>query len=531
MLVEELIEASAWRQPDKVALVCGSRRLTYREIDEAADRLSHALRGLGIKRGDCVLTYLENSVEAVVSIFGILKAGAVFVPVGRTVKADKLAYILNDCGATCLIADQRAHHVVSESLTRAPALTAVVVVGDTPTVAGEALIVARSEGCQVIAFDDVTNNTEALGHLPDRGIDLDLAALVYTSGSTAQPKGVMLTHANIMSAAASIAGYLENSSDDVILNVLPLSFDYGLYQVFLAFRAGARLILERSFVYPTLMLDLLVRERVTALPIVPMILVVLLRQDLSAYDCSSLRYVTNTGAPLPPAHIASFRERLPHVKIFSMYGLTECKRVSFLDPAEIDRRPTSVGKPMDNVEVFVADDRGGLRETGVGELVIRGSNVMQGYWRAPEETARALKPGPLPGQQWLYSGDRFRIDEHGYLYFEGRLDDMIKSRGQRVSPKEVENVLYEIPGVTGAAVVGVDDEVLGTLVKAVVCVDQQTTLDERHVLQHCARRLEDFMVPKVIEFVDVLPRTESGKIDRRSLSGAPADTQQRSALR
>jgi acyl-CoA synthetase (AMP-forming)/AMP-acid ligase II len=354
---------------------------------------------------------------------------------------------------------------------------------------------------------------------------------VYTSGSTAQPKGVMLTHANIMSASTSISGYLGNTSDDVILDVLPLSFDYGLYQVFLAFKAGARLILERSFVYPTLMLDLLAREGVTALPIVPMILVVLLRHDLSAYDCSSLRYVTNTGAALPPAHIASLRERLPHVRIFSMYGLTECKRVSFLAPEEIDLRPTSVGKPMDNVEVLVADDQGRLRETGVGELVIRGSNVMQGYWRAPEETARALKPGPLPGQQLLYSGDRFRIDEDGYLYFEGRLDDMIKSRGQRVSPREVENVLYEIPGVTGAAVVGMEDEVLGSHVKAFVCVDEHTALDERQVLHHCARRLEDFMVPKAIEFVDLLPRTESGKIDRQSLARARGGALQPSPTR
>lgn len=513
MLVEHLLEESAALQPDKVALVCGPRRLTYRAIDEAADQLASGLRAFGISRGDRVVIQLENCVEAVISIFGVLKAGAVFVPVGRTVKADKLAYILNDCEATTLVADHRAHHVVCDALSRAPAVKVVVEVGDQPE------IVAPSETCRVIAFEEITSGTEA-GQLPDRGIDLDLAALVYTSGSTAQPKGVMLTHANIISAATSISGYLGNTCDDVILDVLPLSFDYGLYQVFLAFKAGARLILERSFVYPTLMLDLVVRERVTGLPIVPMILVVLLRHDISAYDLSSLRYVTNTGAALAPAHIASLRGRLPDVRIFSMYGLTECKRVSFLPPEEIDRRPTSVGKPMDNVEVFVANAQGHLCETGVGELVIRGSNIMQGYWRAPEETARALRPGPLPGQQLLYSGDRFRIDEEGYLYFEARLDDMIKSRCQRVSPKEVENVLYEIPGVTGAAVVGVDDEVLGNHVKAFVSVDQHTTLDERQVLQHCARRLEDFMVPKVVEFVEALPLMESGKIDRRSLPTA-----------
>jgi acyl-CoA synthetase (AMP-forming)/AMP-acid ligase II len=248
-----------------------------------------------------------------------------------------------------------------------------------------------------------------------------------------------------------------------------------------------------------------------------MILVMLLKHDLSTYDLSTLRYLTNTGAVLPPAHIAALRERLPHVRIFSMYGLTECKRVSFLAPEEIDRRPTSVGKPMDNVETFVADEHGVLHHTGVGELVIRGSNVMEGYWRSPEETERVLKPAPIPGQKLLFTGDRFRIDEEGYHFFEGRLDDMIKSRGQRVSPREVENVLYEIPGVTGAAVIGVTDEVLGNYVKAFLSVHQSAPLDDRQVFLYCARRLEDFMVPKVIEFRDELPKTESGKIDRRRL--------------
>jgi long-chain acyl-CoA synthetase len=318
----------------------------------------------------------------------------------------------------------------------------------------------------------------------------------------------------------SISSYLENTADDVILDILPLSFDYGLYQVFLAFAARARLVLERSFVYPATLLERVVNERVTALPIVPTLGSLLMRQDFSSYDLSSLRYITNTGAALPPAHIAELRRRLPKVRIFSMYGLTECKRVSFLDPDEIDQRPTSVGKPMENVEVFVAGDGGELSPTGTGELVVRGSNVMQGYWRDPEETARVLKPGPLPGQFLLYTGDTFRIDPDGYMYFEARRDDLIKSRGQRVSPKEVENVLYELPGVTGAAVVGVHDSIHGNLIKAFVSVQQGVALSEHELLRHCAERLEDFAVPRTIEFVDRLPVTDSGKILRRPLTDA-----------
>jgi acyl-coenzyme A synthetase/AMP-(fatty) acid ligase len=249
---------------------------------------------------------------------------------------------------------------------------------------------------------------------------------------------------------------------------------------------------------------------------VPTLAALLTRHDLGAHDLSSLRYITNTGAPLPPAHIRFLRESLPDVKIFSMYGLTECKRVSYLPPEEIDTRPDSVGHPMNNVEVFIANEQGELTSTGSGELVVRGSNVMEGYWGAPEETARILKPGPLPGQQILYSGDRFRIDAEGYMYFEARLDDVIKCRGQRVSPKEVENVLYEIEGVLGASVSGTPDEVLGTAVKARIAVEPGVVLTEQAVLRHCAGRLEDFMVPKEVEFVDGFATTESGKIKRHS---------------
>lgn len=513
MQVDEFLAESACLHPEKVALVCGPRRLTYREIDDAANQLAHGLRDLGVRRGDRVAIFLENSVEAVVSLFAVLRAGAAFVPVGPTVKADKLAYILGDSEATALITDHRVQHVVSDALRRAPTVRATVVVGG----CGEAIAAA---GFRAVPFLHVVVDPRrgAVARPETGSIDLDLAALVYTSGSTGRPKGVMLTHLSIVAAATSISDYLGNTEDDVILDVLPLSFDYGLYQVFLAFKVGARLVLERSFVYTTVMLDLLVRERVTGLPIVPMLAVLLLKHDLTAYDLS-LRYITNTGAALPPAHIAELRERFPSVRLYSMYGLTECKRVSFLSPEEIGVRPTSVGRPMDNVEVFVADEAGHLREHGVGELVVRGSNVMQGYWRAPEETARVLRPGRFPGEQLLRTGDFFEIDHDGYMYFRGRIDDLIKSRGQRVSPKEVENVIYELPGVTAVAVVGMPDEMRGTCIKAFVCVEGGRTLAEQDVVRHCAQRLEDFMVPRVVELVDAIPITESGKLHRHVLAG------------
>jgi amino acid adenylation domain-containing protein len=513
LLVDHLLRTTAERTPAAQALVCGSTRLTYAELDEATDRVASGLRGLGVARGDRVLIYLENGVEAVLSILGALRAGAVFVPINATTKAEKLAYIVRDCEPAALISDRKGHQTITAALATLDRAPHVVIAAADP---------ADSTSVACTAFEQLASAPTAARE--DDRIDLDLAALIYTSGSTGRPKGVMLTHLNIVAATTSINGYLKNTADDVILDVLPLSFDYGLYQLFLAFQVGASVVLERSFAYPTMLLGLIARERVTALPIVPMIAALLLRHDLSAWDLTTLRYITNTGAVLPPPHIAELRGRLPQVRIFSMYGLTECKRVAYLDPEELDRRPTSVGKAMDNVEVFLVDDAGTRLDRGVGELVIRGSNVMQGYWRAPEETARALRPGTLHGELVLYSGDIFRIDDEGFMYFQHRLDDVIKSRGQKVSPREIEDVLHGARGIVEVMVVGVPDQVVGEAVEAFVTIERGATPpSEQELLLYCSRQLEDFMVPRAVHVVDELPHNGAGKRTRRGLRTAIAN--------
>jgi acyl-CoA synthetase (AMP-forming)/AMP-acid ligase II len=327
----------------------------------------------------------------------------------------------------------------------------------------------------------------------------------------------------MVSAATSITTYLENRCDDIVLNVLPLSFDYGLYQVLMAAKFGGTVVLERGFTYPHAVLETVVREKVTGLPLVPTMLAILLQMDLSKYDFSRLRYVTNTAAALPVEHIRQLRQILPHVTIFSMYGLTECKRVSYLPPDQIDIRPASVGHGMPNEEVFVVDDQGRRVGPGVvGELVVRGANVMKGYWELPDETAQRLKPGPLPGEMQLHTGDLFRADDDGYLYFVGRKVDIIKSRGDEVAPREVENVLCSHPAVAEAAVVGVPDPVLGQAIKTVVTLRPDAVATERDLLRHCAGHLEDFMVPQTIEIRDSLPKTNNGKVNKRELAGVNA---------
>jgi len=510
--VERFLEESAQRFPEKVALVSGSRRLTYRQIDQDANRLAHGLVRAGVERGDRVAIFLDNGVEAVVALFATLKAGGVFMVVNPTTKAAKLAFILNNSRAAALVTDTRKVPLVRGIAEETPHTHTIVVAGPDapaqPVGAG-----SKTWRAFAVLVDPAVDPSKPA----NRCIDIDLAALIYTSGSTGTPKGVMLTHLNIVSAATSITTYLENTADDIVLNVLPLAFDYGLYQVLMAFKFGGTVILERSFAYPHAVLETVVAERVTGLPIVPTISAILLQMDLAQYDLSRVRYITNTAAALPTQHILDLRQRLPHVKIYSMYGLTECKRVSYLPPDELDARPSSVGRGMPNEEVFIVNDAGERLASGVGELVIRGSNVMKGYWDLPDETARRLRPGSLPGEQVLYSGDLFRMDADGYLYFLGRKDDIIKSRGEKVSPREVENVLYELPAVVEAAVVGVEDAVLGQAIKAVVTLKDGATLTEREVLAHCAGRLENFMVPKLVEFRASLPKTTTGKIDKKTL--------------
>lgn len=514
MLVNEFLEESAKRLPEKVALVCQGKRFTYSEIDKASNSLANALVSMGLERQDRVAIYLENSAESVVSIFGTLKASGIFVVINPQVKAKKIEYILKDCRVKVLITDSKHLEEAESILSNCPYLNSIIITDDI-TKNQE----PRTKNNQIYFYQSLLNDYPAT-QPTKRNIDIDLASLIYTSGSTGNPKGVMLTHLNMVSAANSIIEYLENTSDDIIMDCLPLSFDYGLYQALMAFKFGGRVILEKSFTYPYQIIDLIIKEKVTGFPLVPTISAILLQlKELSKYDFSNLRYITNTAQALPPKHILKLREIFPHVKIYSMYGLTECKRVSYLAPQEIDKRPSSVGKAMPNVEVFIVDEKGNriIQPGQIGELVIRGANVMKGYWNQPELTSQRLKPSSYDGEKLLYSGDYFKMDEEGYLYFICRKDDIIKTAGEMVSPKEVENVLYEIDDVVEAAVVGVPDEILGNAVKAFVVLRSDSPLTEKDVILHCQKCLEGFMVPKFIEFQRELPKTTTGKIKRMEL--------------
>ena len=512
MQLEQFLEDTAARTPDKVALICDDRRVTYRDIEADANRLAHGLIDLGVQRGDRVVLFLDNCVPAAIGIWGVLKAGAVFVMANPTTKPDRLSYLLNNSRASALIGQATRLRGCESIWAGSPRLRHVVVVGRPEQVAGCTQTVTSWDAL-------LAEHAKKMSPPAKRCIDVDLAALVYTSASTGDPKGVMLTHANMVAANRSITTYLQNTPSDIVLNVLPLSFDYGLYQWLMCCNYGGTLVLEKSFTYAHSVMETIVRGAVTGFPIVPTILAILLQMDLRRYDLSRLRYITNTGAALPVVYITKLRQLLPNVKIFSMFGLTECKRVSYLPPEQIDCRPGSVGKAMPNCETMILDDAGNpLGPNQVGELVVRGSNVMRGYWEAPEETTKRLKPGRIPNEMWLHTGDLFRTDEEGFLYWVGRQDDIIKSRGEKVSPREVEDVLHQHPLIAEAAVLGVSDPVLGQAVRAVVRLREEAALTVREVQAHCRSYLEDFKVPQQVEFREVLPKTPNGKIDKKALT-------------
>jgi amino acid adenylation domain-containing protein len=512
MLVHQFLENSALRVPGKVALACDGRYHTYSELNQLADTMAAFLMRSGIHRHDRVVILLENRAEAIIALFAVLKAGASFVLLNPGMKENKLAFILNDSGARAIIAASDKGQMVAQALNGNEQVKLTVWVGNEvfpEPVAGR--------------IDVVWAEIVAAGIKPTGRpyiIDIDLATIIYTSGSTGEPKGVVSAHYNVAAAVRSITTYLKNTENDIVLNTLPLSFDYGLYQVLMAFYYGGTLVLEKSFAFPYRIMETLERERVTGFPIVPTMVAILLQmENLTRFDLRHLRYMTNTAAALPVAYIGKLRALFPHVQIFSMYGLTECKRVAYLPPEYLDTKPDSVGIPIPNEEVFVLRPDGKVAAPHeVGELVVRGLNVMRGYWNRPEETAATFRAGSNPGETLLYTGDLFRRDEEGFLYFVGRKDDMIKSRGERISPKEIENALCALDGVVESAVIGVPDEILGQAIRAYIVPDRKNPPSREDILKHCSRNLESFMVPKEIVFRESLPRNASGKIDKKNIA-------------
>ena len=523
VLLHELPARAAACWPARAALTVGGQHLAYADLFSQVERCAASLLALGLARGARVAVYLEKRVETVVASFAAPAAGGVLVPVNPLLKATQVAHILQDAGVAVLVTSAPRLAALAQVLAACPELRHVVVCDDLAPAAPGTWPV----GLGLHAWHNIPVHPPA--EWPTV-LESDVAVIFYTSGSTGQPKGVVLTHRNLVAGASSVTGYLHNQADDTLLAALPLSFDAGFSQLTTAFLVGARVVLL-NYLLPRDVLQAMVRERVTGLTAVPPLYIQLAGLEWPDGVAQHLRYWANTGGRMPRATLERLRHLVPGAQPYLMYGLTEAFRSTYLPPAEVDRRPDSIGRAIPNAEVRV------LREDGSecavdepGELVHRGPLVALGYWNRPEETARRFKPWPsalLPaGGDWLaperavYSGDTVRRDAEGFLYFVGRRDEMMKTSGYRVSPTEVEEALYASGLVAEALVYAVPDEVLGSAICAAVLASRNasghTDEDSAAVLAHCREHLPAFMLPKALNWVDQpLPRSPNGKLDRQ----------------
>jgi long-chain acyl-CoA synthetase len=501
MRVEDHLRESTRRFGAKTALITAEISLTYGQLDALSDRFAANLALHGLGEGDRTLIIAENSAEVVVCFFAAWKAGAVPCPLYSSIKADKLRAIIAKTEPRIILAQGRFVPVVDAALGDENAFIRKIVFG--------AATVNAERGWSSYEAAVASGQTDI--ELPGCS-DQALALLIHTSGSTGTPKGVMHSHATLLAACGSIVTYLENTPKDVVLSVLPLSFGYGITQVVTMIMVGGTIVLEKSFAFPRKILARLVETRATGFPLVPaMAALIAGMQDLQPAFLPDLRYMTNAASAMPPSVAERLRELLSETQLFLMYGQTECIRATYLPPDEADRLPLSVGRAIPGTRAYVVDEAGNPAPPGVtGELVIEGPHVMLGYWQ--DEAATPEKVTPVEGGRRLQTGDLFKTDEDGFLYFVSRRDDIIKTRGEKVSPQEVEAVLYAMPGIREAAVAGVDDAVFGQLIRAYIALEPSAELTEKEIIRYCALHLEDYMVPKSVEFRDALPKTSTGKI-------------------
>lgn len=491
MTLDALLRRSAEAAPDAIALIEADRTTTYGALDDLASRCARGLRARGVAPGDRVLLALENSALAAGIYFGVMRSGAIAVPVLAGRRSDRLPAVVSDCAPRLAIVDEStAQGVETErALTEVP--DRLVLGGEWPS----AFAAGPSE--------PPSRDPEAL------------AAIVYTSGSTGEPRGVMLTHRNFVANARSIVEYLALSARDRVMCVLPFHYVYGLSLLHTHVAVGGSLVLENRAAFANVVLEGMQRHRVTGFAGVPSTFALMLhRSNIDGAALPDLRYVTQAGGPMPPASIDAWRAKVPHAAFFVMYGATEAAaRLTYLPPEDLDRKPGSIGRPIPGVEIRVLTDDGRTALPGeVGELVARGDNVSAGYWNRPDETVARFGP------DGYRTGDLGVVDAQGYLFLVGRRHDMIKVGANRVGAREIENVLCAHPSVLEAAVVAVPHDMLGEVPVAVVSLRAPLDDAAQALRAFVADRMPPYKVPARVVLLDELPKLPgSGKIAKSSL--------------
>jgi acyl-CoA ligase (AMP-forming) (exosortase A-associated) len=516
-LVQDLLRAASRAFPDRNAVTHKTDALSYLELWTLVQGWSAGLLDLGLEAADRVGIYLPKTVSTIAALFGTAAAGGVFVPLNPLLKPFQVAYILNDCNVRILVTSQERAELLAAEILACPDLRHVVLIDGDPGALAPAIRPLCVSLAQTLAGD-------AAHRRPHRRIDADMAAILYTSGSTGQPKGVVLSHRNLVAGAQSVSAYLHNGPHDRLLAVLPFSFDYGLSQLTTAFSVGASVV-PMDYLLPNDVIKAVARHGITGLAAVPPLWIQLARLDWPDAARASLRYLTNSGGAMPQAVTQALRAQLPQTRVYLMYGLTEAFRSTYLPPEQVDVRPDSMGKAIPNAEILVVREDGSPCAPGEpGELVHRGALVSQGYWNDPERTAARFRPAPgqprgLPNPELaVWSGDQVRRDAEGFLYFVGRKDETIKTSGYRVSPTEIEEVVYASGLVAEVAAIGVTHDTLGQAIVLVVKASPGHPDLAGRLIEHCRAALPGYMVPQRVVLEDSLPRNPNGKIDRKLLA-------------
>jgi acyl-CoA synthetase (AMP-forming)/AMP-acid ligase II len=492
-----LFRDASTRFAERTAIIDGGRSIRYETLSKWAAAAASFLRKEGLRPGDRVAILVPNSAEYAAIYYGILAAGGAVVALNTAAKARDLSNWVAHSECRWLFA-QANHPELGELLANVAGPIRVVEVGDTAGELGTAL-------------DDIFAAGGGFERHPTGDEAETLAAIIYTSGTTGRPKGVMLSHANLYSNTRSIIRYLGIDCEDRVLNVLPFYYSYGNSVLHTHLAVGGTVLLENSLLFPHRVLERLVVERATGFSGVPATFALLLnRTRLESYDLSSVRYLTQAGGPMAPASIERLRAAIPHADFYVMYGQTEAAaRLSYLPPERLTEKMGSIGIAIPDVELDIRDEQqNSVPPRVTGEICARGPNVMMGYWRDPEMTATVLRGG------WLRTGDLAYRDPDGYYYIVGRSSEMIKSGAHRVSPKEIEEVILELPGVEEVAAIGVPDELLGETIKVVVVPASADAPSKRAIQAHCRANLATYKIPKSVEFAKEIPKTASGKIRR-----------------
>ena len=515
-LFHQLVTVSADRAPNSVALQHKNEQLTYQQLVNNIERFSLSLTSgdFSINPLERVAIYLPKQFESVIAIFATSLAGGTFVPVNPLLKPKQVEYLLNDCQTSVLITSLNRYKSLKSVVNNLPSIKRIILTNCPPNMC--------PEGC--IRWEDIltqfNNNYKQFETTLDES---KMAAILYTSGSTGQPKGVVLSHKNLVEGAKSVASYLKNTSDDKLLAVLPFSFDYGLSQLTTSFLSGASVVLL-EYLLPMDVPKAVAKYSITGLAAVPPLWIQLSHLDWPAEAKTSLRYITNTGGAMPKATLKELQRNLPNTTPFLMYGLTEAFRSTYLDPVEIENRPNSIGKAIPNAEIFVLNEQGNICQTDEeGELVHHGVHVALGYWQSEQKTEEKFRPLPVQlHEQYgdkpaVWSGDKVKKDNDGFIYFIGRNDEMIKSSGYRISPAEIEELLYQDVEIDEVAAIGLPHPSLGHAIFVVIKASNPSEFDQTTLIKFCKANLPNYMQPHAIELVDSLPRNPNGKINRTLL--------------